>query len=101
MVLSSKHFENRIFVLERTFAPHCGTTTSQFLLRCPLLNDFSYWAPDAMTALGPVCRPNYDPESNPAKWSKFVTYLHTLVEELAHLYQPDLFWYLFTRIVAV
>ena len=49
---------------------------------CPSLwNNNSYWAPNALTSTGPVCSPNYNPESassdgGAAKWKVFNTYLH-------------------------
>lgn len=54
---------------------------------CPSLwNNDDYWAPNALTALGPVCRPNYTPDANAANttaWTRYLTYLHGLVAELA------------------
>eukprot|EP00051_Salpingoeca_urceolata_P009757 m.118538 g.118538 ORF g.118538 m.118538 type:complete len:641 (-) comp16434_c0_seq4:278-2200(-) len=61
---------------------------------CPSFwNNNSYWAPDALTALGPVCRPNYLPAQQPQQWSTFLSYFHGLIKELAVLYKPDAFWF--------
>ncbi len=41
---------------------------------CPSLwNNDSYWGPDALTALGPVCVPNYAPAADPQTWNTFLT----------------------------
>jgi len=61
---------------------------------CPSLwNNDLYWAPDALTALGPVCRPNYSPAANASLWQAYLTHLHGLVGELADQYAPDAFWF--------
>ena len=61
---------------------------------CPSMwNNNSYWAPDALTSTGPVCTPNYTPNTNPATWKTFNTFLHGLVKELSDLYAPDTFWF--------
>eukprot|EP00047_Mylnosiga_fluctuans_P000132 m.187379 g.187379 ORF g.187379 m.187379 type:complete len:606 (+) comp10013_c0_seq2:412-2229(+) len=61
---------------------------------CPSFwNNNSYWAPNALTALGPVCNPNYSPSESPALWNTFTSYLHGLVTELADQYAPDMFWF--------
>lgn len=63
---------------------------------CPSMwNNDSYWAPDALRSPGPVCKPNYAPESaaGSAKWKTFNTFLHGLVTELVDLYAPDTFWF--------
>ncbi len=61
---------------------------------CPSLwNNDDYWAPDAKTANGPVCQPNYDPTTNPDQWNKYLSTLHGMVGELVTLYAPDLFWF--------
>ena len=88
----------------------------------------SYWAPNATTALGPVCSPNYEPQGvrrcrcrslcnllcallpsshpplpslrdhvhplvNTTRWDRYISYLHSLVTELATQYQPDAYWF--------
>lgn len=61
---------------------------------CPSFwNNNSYWYPDALTALGPVCAPNYAPDAHPERWQTFTSYLLGLVSELAEQYAPDLFWF--------
>lgn len=61
---------------------------------CPSLwNSDSYWAPSALTATGPVCRPNYDPAVEPERWSEYTRLLHGLVAELVALFAPDAFWF--------
>lgn len=63
---------------------------------CPSFWNFNdYWGPNASTAFGNCCSPNYDPRSSPenvARWAKFVNYLHTQVRELA-AYAPDTWWF--------
>ena len=46
-----------------------------------------------MPAVGPVCRPNYAPGDDPARWTRYTDFLHAMVGELADQYQPDLFWF--------
>eukprot|EP00911_Craspedida_sp_UC1_P001240 UC1_evm1s935 len=61
---------------------------------CPSLwNNNNYWAPDALSALGPVCAPNYSPSVNSSLWNTYLETLHALVLELSTKYQPDLFWF--------
>ena len=64
---------------------------------CPSLwNSDLYWQPDALTALGSACTPNYDPgasATDAARWDEYLsTTLHALIGELAARYAPDLFW---------
>lgn len=64
---------------------------------CPSTwNNNLYWAPDARTAFGGCCKPNYNPlasEENATTWAKYVNYLHTQVRELINGYAPDHFWF--------
>ena len=63
---------------------------------CPSTwNNDAYWWPNATTAFGQCCEPNYDP-LDPAMapvWSRYVSYLHTQVTELTQQYAPDHFWF--------
>eukprot|EP00939_MAST-03C_sp_MAST-3C-sp1_P003408 g3408.t1 len=60
---------------------------------CPSLwNNDDYWAPDASTANGPVCAPNYNITAEPDRWGKYVQTMHGMVQELVERYAPDLFW---------
>eukprot|EP00118_Oscarella_pearsei_P009687 m.56541 g.56541 ORF g.56541 m.56541 type:complete len:622 (+) comp34611_c0_seq3:46-1911(+) len=60
---------------------------------CPSTwNSDNYWAPDALTAFGPVCRPNYNPPDNPQRWDAYLKYLHGQLAEIAAQYSPDLLW---------
>ena len=64
---------------------------------CPSTwNNNLYWAPDAATAFGGCCSPNYDPLASPensVRWGAYVAYLHTQVRELIEGYAPDHFWF--------
>lgn len=62
---------------------------------CPSFwNNNDYWAPNASTAFGNCCSPNYDPRTpdGAPQWSRFVDYLHTQVRELT-AYRPDTWWF--------
>eukprot|EP00117_Sycon_ciliatum_P008269 scpid97614/ scgid11044/ Putative alpha-L-fucosidase; Alpha-L-fucoside fucohydrolase len=60
---------------------------------CPSTwNSDDYWQPNAMTALGPVCRPNYTPASDPERWKNYLKYLLGQLSELATQYSPDIVW---------
>jgi hypothetical protein len=60
---------------------------------CPSFwNDDSYWAPNATTAFGVCCSPNYVPSSAPATWDAFVTYLQGELADIAAKYSPDHYW---------
>ena len=60
---------------------------------CPSTwNSNDYWQPDALTALGPVCKPNYTPASDPERWDRFLTYLLGQLTEIAQQYSPDVVW---------
>ena len=63
---------------------------------CPSTwNNDAYWAPDARSAFGDCCSPNYDPLASPedgARWARYVSYLHGQFLELAEQYAPDHFW---------
>ncbi|XP_065836284.1 tissue alpha-L-fucosidase-like isoform X2 [Oscarella lobularis] len=60
---------------------------------CPSTwNNDNYWAPNALTAFGPVCRPNYNPPDDPTRWDAYLKYLHGQLEEIAVQYSPDLLW---------
>jgi hypothetical protein len=59
---------------------------------CPSFwNRNDYFAPDASTSFGTCCQPNYSPNSQPALWESFTSYLHEQLSELATTYQPDHF----------
>ena len=64
---------------------------------CPSTwNNDLYWAPNASTAFGGCCSPNYDPLASPedgARWAAYLRYLHTQVAELTELYAPSHFWF--------
>ena len=65
---------------------------------CPSTwNNDLYWAPDAQTAFGGCCSPNYDPLSgdpaDAARWDAYVRYLHKQVQELIDGYAPSHFWF--------
>eukprot|EP01052_Picozoa_sp_SAG31_P007873 SAG31_NODE_384_length_16414_cov_7.492308_6_plen_523_part_00 len=61
---------------------------------CPSLwNNNDYWAPNALTATGQACTPNYAPAAEPERWHRFTSFLHGLISELISLYQPDAFWF--------
>jgi alpha-L-fucosidase len=53
----------------------------------------SYWAPDALTAFGGCCVPNYAVASQNQTWSSYLSFLHGQVQELISLYAPDHFWF--------
>ncbi len=63
---------------------------------CPSTwNSDLYFAPNASTALGTCCQPNYSPLASPAdaqRWSSYLAYLHGLVRELL-AYSPDHWWF--------
>eukprot|EP01119_Soliformovum_irregulare_P015702 TRINITY_DN4458_c0_g1_i1.p1 TRINITY_DN4458_c0_g1~~TRINITY_DN4458_c0_g1_i1.p1 ORF type:complete len:494 (-),score=93.05 TRINITY_DN4458_c0_g1_i1:4-1485(-) len=60
---------------------------------CPSLwNNANYWIPDPLTALGPGCEPNYNPQSNLQQWNPYMEHIHNQVKELAEKYKPDIFW---------
>lgn len=50
-----------------------------------------YWSPDAYTALGKACAPNYNPPSQPDRWQAYLSYLHSQLTVIAQ-YKPDLVW---------
>ena len=68
---------------------------------CPSTwNNNLYWAPNASTAFGGCCAPNYDPLASPengakweVEWEAYLRYLHAQVGELVALYRPDHFWF--------
>eukprot|EP00117_Sycon_ciliatum_P018057 scpid54143/ scgid16819/ Tissue alpha-L-fucosidase; Alpha-L-fucosidase I; Alpha-L-fucoside fucohydrolase 1 len=60
---------------------------------CPSTwNNDDYWQPNALTALGPVCRPNYKPASDPERWENYLKYLLGQLSEIASQYAPDIVW---------
>jgi hypothetical protein len=64
---------------------------------CPSTwNSNLYWWPNASTALGTCCSPNYDPlagDAEGARWEAYLSYLHGQVTELTEGYAPDHFWF--------
>lgn len=64
---------------------------------CPSTwNNDLYWAPNASTAFGECCSPNYNPLESPenqARWNQYVDYLHGQVKELVDGYAPSHFWF--------
>jgi alpha-L-fucosidase len=63
---------------------------------CPSFwNSDDYWAPNALTSFGGCCQPNYNPSdpSNAPVWSRFVSYLHSIISEIRDAYKPDHWWF--------
>lgn len=64
---------------------------------CPSTwNNDLYWSPNATTAFGECCSPNYNPLESPenqARWNSYVDYLHGQIKELVEGYAPSHFWF--------
>jgi alpha-L-fucosidase len=63
---------------------------------CPSLwNNDDYFYPDSLTSFGDCCSPNYNPNNQTMApiWSRFVSYLHSIISEINDVYKPDHWWF--------
>lgn len=61
---------------------------------CPSLwNSDDYWAPDHLTVQARGCYSSYVPAAEPARWQRYLAFIHGQISELVDQYAPDLFWF--------